>query len=518
MVTLWNQSFCDGNRIFSFDLDSNDSGFFVKIVEKHVNGYTSIHVPEGCSRFGFRFFLAHLIKVGLWFKHKTTIGKGIVGLVLSDSKKTTGETISNNEKADVQLDVGRSVGDDLMALSETKQPCLIAQSKGANPICVPTASSSIQDMDAKLPPASFQKEATTSAKSLHAEDLPSSCDLKPRGHEKQNSDLKNLTGIKERTPDSKASHLLSSSMGAVKASRTIDTDQCITSAAKDKGFEHQIGIAETPSVHPRTIPSCSPTMTNDPADSSGSVSLHNLVQYTTGAYRSVCDQQPKSSVLTLPIKSKPPGVLNVQALPFRPAFQGVNQPKPIDQSNHDGSNLQKGNGIQVKQGKSLKELKALSMPKEEDTIKATPLSILDLKLAYECSKPISLIDLPLVVNGREESHCTEEGKISDSDVQHEDDIDNDLAFVDEDAIFMVVFQEWISCYTNPKCCVLVQCWVLVQCCSFLFNDGFFFNAVVSYLVLGSSSMQQFLEIWSFVDVVEFQDAHVYKEKEHNARP
>ncbi|VFQ79645.1 unnamed protein product [Cuscuta campestris] len=308
-----------------------------QIVEKHVNGYTSIHVPEGCSRFGFRFFLAHLIKAWLWFKHKTTmVGKGIIGLVLSNSK-TTGETISNNEKADVQLDVGRSVGDDLMALSETKQPCLITQSKGANPIWVPTASSSIQNMAAKLPPASFQKEATTSAESLHAEDLPSSCDLnkahlaiisKPRGHEKQNSDLKNLTGIKERTPDSKASHLLSSSMGAVRASRTIETDQCITSAAKDKGFEHQTRIAETPSVHPRTIPSCSPPVTNDPADSSGSV--------------------------------------------------------------------------------------------------------------------------------------------------------------------------------------------LVQCCSFLFNDGFFFKAVVSYSKLGSCLMQQFLE--SFVDVVEFLDADVYKQKEQNARP
>lgn len=54
-------------RSFSFDLDSNDSGFFVKIVKKHVNGYTSLLVPEGCSRFGFRFVLAHLIKAGRWF-------------------------------------------------------------------------------------------------------------------------------------------------------------------------------------------------------------------------------------------------------------------------------------------------------------------------------------------------------------------------------------------------------------------------------------------------------------------
>ncbi|VFQ85764.1 unnamed protein product [Cuscuta campestris] len=208
-----------------------------------------------------RFFLAHLIKAGLWFKHNKTTEKGIIDLVLSDSK-TIGETISNKEEADAQLDVGRTVGDDLMALSETKQPCLIAQSK-------------------------------------------------------------------------------------VRASRTIETDQCITSAAKDKGFEHQTGIAETPSVHPHTIPSCSPPVTNDPADSSGSGSIDTLVQYTTGAYRSACDQQPKSSVLRLPIKSKPLGVLNVQALPFRPAFQGLYQPKPIDQSNHDGSNLQKGNGIQV---------------------------------------------------------------------------------------------------------------------------------------------------------------------------
>ncbi|VFQ98273.1 unnamed protein product [Cuscuta campestris] len=255
-----------------------------------------------------RFFLAHLIKAGLWFKHNKTTEKGIIDLVLSDSK-TIGETISNKEEADAQLDVGRTVGDDLMALSETKQPCLIAQSKGVNPICVLAASSSIQDMAAKLPPASFQKEATTSAASLHAEDLPSPF--------------------------------------RASTSRTIETDQCITSAAKDKGFEHQTGIAETPSVHPHTIPSCSPPVTNDPADSSGSGSIDTLVQYTTGAYRSACDQQPKSSVLRLPIKSKPLGVLNVQALPFRPAFQGLYQPKPIDQSNHDGSNLQKGNGIQV---------------------------------------------------------------------------------------------------------------------------------------------------------------------------
>ncbi|VFQ83809.1 unnamed protein product [Cuscuta campestris] len=427
--------------------------------ELSIIGYTDVSFQADRHDFKSQagFFLAHLIKAGLWFKQNKTTGKEIIGLVLSDSK-TTGETISNNEEADAQLDVKRTVGKDLVALSEAKKPCLIAQSIGANPICVPATSSSIQDMAAKLPPTSFQKEETTSAESLYAKDLPSSFDLnkKNRCHEQQNLDLKNLTGIKERTPDSKASDLFSSAKGAVRASRTSESDQCITNVAKDKGFEHQTGITETSTIHPRTIPSCGSLVTNDPADNSGLGSVHNLVQCSTGAHRSACDKQPKSRALRLPIQSKPPGALNVQALPFRPAFQGLYQPKPMDQSNHDGSNSQKGNrdgngnGIQVKQGKSLKELKALSMPKEEDTVKDTPLSILDLKLAYECSKPISLIDFPLVVNGREESHCTEEGKIEDSDVQPEDDIDNDLAFVDEDAVFM----EGTECKTRIRAMLL----------------------------------------------------------------
>ncbi|VFQ70835.1 unnamed protein product [Cuscuta campestris] len=51
-----------GNRAFRFTLDTNASGFFIRIVEKFENGHSIIFVPEDCCRHGFRLFLAFLNK------------------------------------------------------------------------------------------------------------------------------------------------------------------------------------------------------------------------------------------------------------------------------------------------------------------------------------------------------------------------------------------------------------------------------------------------------------------------
>ncbi|VFQ66369.1 unnamed protein product [Cuscuta campestris] len=83
-------------------------------------------------------------------------------------------------------------------------------------------------------------------------------------------------------------------------------------------------------------------------------------------------------------------------------------------------------GLQVQNGKSLKELKALSMHKEAKLNKSTghqPLSFFDLNLTYECSKPISLIDMPLLMTGGDELDSIGEEKAEVCEEQIENEIE-----------------------------------------------------------------------------------------------
>ncbi|VFQ66933.1 unnamed protein product [Cuscuta campestris] len=61
-TTYWDQDLTAGNRALRFTLDTNASGFFIRIVEKFENGHSIIFVPEDCCRHGFRLFLAFLNK------------------------------------------------------------------------------------------------------------------------------------------------------------------------------------------------------------------------------------------------------------------------------------------------------------------------------------------------------------------------------------------------------------------------------------------------------------------------
>ncbi|VFQ59406.1 unnamed protein product [Cuscuta campestris] len=112
--------------------------------------------------------------------------------------------------------------------------------------------------------------------------------------------------------------------------------------------------------------------------------------------------------------------LNALATPFHPNF------RDSIRDIHDN------------QGKSLKELKAMSIERElkampnSEMKKVAPLSILDLNSAYQ--QPINLMDMPLGNFGEEERHSSDKDKSDDSDEHIEEDNNGDHALLKEEAV------------------------------------------------------------------------------------
>ncbi|VFQ99279.1 unnamed protein product [Cuscuta campestris] len=113
-----------------------------------------------------------------------------------------------------------------------------------------------------------------------------------------------------------------------------------------------------------------------------------------------------ANTIQLPQLHNTSRAFNIHALPFQPSI-------PVQKHPQLGNSLKelkemesepKVNSGGLQQGKSLKELKALAVNKEAvqtNAVSTKPLGLLDLKLIYECSSQISLIDMPLGMKGEE---------------------------------------------------------------------------------------------------------------------
>ncbi|VFQ76149.1 unnamed protein product [Cuscuta campestris] len=96
VTTYWDQDLTAGNRAFRFTLDTNASGFFIRIVEKFENGHSIIFVPEDCCRHGFRLFLAFLNKASYLLLNN----KGNLNLAtqkVGDATKDHSEAVPNEQ-------------------------------------------------------------------------------------------------------------------------------------------------------------------------------------------------------------------------------------------------------------------------------------------------------------------------------------------------------------------------------------------------------------------------------------
>ncbi|VFQ90290.1 unnamed protein product [Cuscuta campestris] len=114
--------------------------------------------------------------------------------------------------------------------------------------------------------------------------------------------------------------------------------------------------------------------------------------------------------------------LNIHALPFQPSIPVLKQGKSIKELKElTMETEQKANSGGLQQGKSLKELKALAFHKEAVQTKSVttkPLGLLDLKLIYEHSPQISLIDMSFGMNG-EDHKRQKDGGVEVSELAHD---------------------------------------------------------------------------------------------------
>ncbi|VFQ87783.1 unnamed protein product [Cuscuta campestris] len=114
--------------------------------------------------------------------------------------------------------------------------------------------------------------------------------------------------------------------------------------------------------------------------------------------------------------------LNIHALPFQPSIPVLKQGKSVKELKElTMETEQKAYSGGLQRGMSLKELKALAFHKEAVQTKSVttkPLGLLDLKLIYERSPQISLIDMSFGMNG-EDHKRQKDGGVEVSEMAHD---------------------------------------------------------------------------------------------------
>ncbi|RAL47899.1 hypothetical protein DM860_017377 [Cuscuta australis] len=63
-ASLRSEEHSEGNKRYCLYLDANSSGFYIRIQELRIDGFTSIVIPEGSNKSGIRLFVAKLRQIG----------------------------------------------------------------------------------------------------------------------------------------------------------------------------------------------------------------------------------------------------------------------------------------------------------------------------------------------------------------------------------------------------------------------------------------------------------------------
>ncbi|VFQ65400.1 unnamed protein product [Cuscuta campestris] len=63
-ASLRSEEHSEGNKRYCLYLDANSSGFYIRIQESRIDGFTSIVIPEGSNKSGIRLFVAKLRQIG----------------------------------------------------------------------------------------------------------------------------------------------------------------------------------------------------------------------------------------------------------------------------------------------------------------------------------------------------------------------------------------------------------------------------------------------------------------------